>query len=67
MMRIKLNNEPKDVSDGLSIGQLIDQLELKRQFVAVELNQELIPRENHDGHRLSDGDEVEIVTFVGGG
>ena len=67
MMRIKLNNEPKDVSDGLSIGQLIDQLELKRQFVAVELNQELIPRENHDGHQLSDGDEVEIVTFVGGG
>ena len=66
-MQIQLNNKTKDIPVGTSIGQLIDQLELKRQFVAVELNQELIPRENHDQHQLSDGDHVEIVTLVGGG
>ncbi|MFC1757673.1 sulfur carrier protein ThiS [Planctomycetota bacterium] len=66
-MQIRVNNESKEIEKGMSIGKLIDQLELKRQFVAVELNQELIPREQHDAHALTDGDEVEIVTLVGGG
>ena len=66
-MQIRLNNESKEVDYGMTIGALVDELELKRQFVAVELNQELIPREQHDKHELTNGDEVEIVTFVGGG
>lgn len=66
-MQIRLNNESKEVDDGTTIGGLVDELELKRQFVAVELNQELIPRDQHDKRALADGDEVEIVTFVGGG
>ena len=66
-MNIHLNNEPKEIDEGTSIGSLIDQLDLKRQFVAVELNQELIPREKHDDHVLAEGDSIEIVTLVGGG
>lgn len=66
-MQIQLNNELQTIEDGISIGQLIDRLELKRQFVAVELNQELIPREKHDDQVLAEGDQLEIVTLVGGG
>ena len=66
-MQIRINSEQKEIKDGTSIGDLIELLELKRQFVAVELNQELVPREQHDQHVLNDGDQIEIVTLVGGG
>lgn len=66
-MQIQLNNDSKTVDAGTSIAQLLDQLGLKRQFVAVELNRELIPRENHDTRLLAEGDQLEIVTLVGGG
>ena len=66
-MKIRLNNEPRQIDEGTTIGTLIDQLELKPQFVAVELNKELIPREKHDAHVLAENDSVEIVTLVGGG
>lgn len=66
-MQIQLNNEQRSIEQGTSIGQLVDQLDLKRKFVAVELNRELVPREQLDARLLSDGDELEIVTLVGGG
>jgi len=40
---------------------------LTPRFVAVEVNQELAPRVGHENHVLHDGDQVEIVTLVGGG
>ncbi|PYT02513.1 MAG: thiamine biosynthesis protein ThiS [Acidobacteria bacterium] len=66
-MQIKLNGETKDVADGTTLLSLVEQLSLAPERLAVELNQEVIRRAEWPDVKLSDGDRVEIVHFVGGG
>lgn len=66
-MKIQLNGETQEACDGTTLGTLVDSMEIRRAHVAVELNRQLIPREQIDEHELCDGDCVEIVTLVGGG
>jgi sulfur carrier protein len=63
---IKVNGQDRDIADGTTVAQLIEQHNLTPQKVAVELNRRLIRTEKYDTV-LKSGDEVEIVTFVGGG
>jgi thiamine biosynthesis protein ThiS len=63
---IHVNGQPRDVADGTTVRQLIEQHQLTPEKVAVELNRRLIRTEKYDA-ALQAGDEVEIVTFVGGG
>ena len=65
-MTIKVNGQDRDVADGTTVHQLIEQHHLTPQKVAVELNRRLIRAEKYDTV-LQAGDEVEIVTVVGGG
>ena len=65
-MKITVNGQPRDVTEGTTVAQLIEQHKLTPQKVAIELNRRLIRAEKY-GTMLSEGDEVEIVTFVGGG
>ena len=65
-MTIHVNGHPKDVPDSTTVAQLIEQHNLTPQKVAVELNRRLIRTEKYDTV-LKPGDEIEIVTFVGGG
>lgn len=60
------NGEEKKVT-AQNIEQLLTELNLGEKKVAVELNQEIIPRDNYSSTRVSEGDSVEIVHFVGGG
>ena len=46
---------------------LIDQLGMKQDRVAIELNRDIVPRDRWAAINLSDGDRLEIVHFVGGG
>ena len=66
-MQIKLNGETKDVADGTTLLSLVEQLSLAPERLAVELNQEVVARAEWPDVKLSDGDRVEIVHFVGGG
>jgi sulfur carrier protein len=66
-LQIKLNGETKDVADGTTLLSLVEQLSLAPERLAVELNQEVIRRAEWPDVKLSDGDRVEIVHFVGGG
>ena len=66
-MQIKLNGETKDVAEGTTLLSLVEQLSLAPERLAVELNQEVIRRAEWPEVKLSDGDRVEIVHFVGGG
>ena len=66
-MQITLNGQPKTIDDGTTIATMIDQLGLESRYVGVEVNLELVPREKHGDHRLCDGDQLEVVTLVGGG
>ncbi len=66
-MRILLNGEPSEVPDGLTIAGLVSHLGLGPGPVAVERNREVVPRAEHASTLLADGDQLEIVHFVGGG
>ena len=64
---ITLNGECRDLPAGLTVAQLLERLELPPERVAVERNRELVPRQRHAATILQDGDELELVTLVGGG
>jgi sulfur carrier protein len=64
---IVVNGEPRATRDGQSVAELLRELGLDSRQVAVERNREIVPRAEHGQVVLADGDELEIVTFVGGG
>jgi len=66
-MQLVINGESKKLDDIVTVSDLLASLEFNSQQVAVEVNRDLVPREEHAGHQLSDGDQVEVVTLVGGG
>jgi thiamine biosynthesis protein ThiS len=65
-MTVKVNGQDRDVTDGTTVLALIEQHNLTPQKVAVELNRRLLRTEKYDTV-LKAGDQIEIVTFVGGG
>jgi len=65
-MRIKLNGEPRQVA-AETIAALLAELALDAKQVAVERNLVIVPRSTFADARLSEGDRLEIVHFVGGG
>jgi sulfur carrier protein len=66
-VNILINGILRDVPEGTTIAQLLERLEMTAKHVAVEVNLELVPREHHDDHQLSESDRLEVVTLVGGG
>jgi sulfur carrier protein len=66
-MDIHINGEPQHVPQGVTVAWLIAHLQLQPKFVAVERNRELVPRAQHAQCTLRAGDQIEIVTLVGGG
>jgi sulfur carrier protein len=66
-MKITVNGEATEVPVDLDMSGLIERLGLGGRRIAVEVNQELLPRSRFDGHRLQDGDRVEVIHAVGGG
>ena len=66
-MRVELNGDTKELDEGTNLSALVEQLSLAPERVAVELNREVVRRADWPDTRLSDGDRVEVVHFVGGG
>jgi sulfur carrier protein len=66
-MQVTLNGEVRQVRDGMSVHELIAELALNGRRLAVELNREVLPRHEYGARRLSGGDVIEIVHFIGGG
>ncbi|MFI5117803.1 MAG: sulfur carrier protein ThiS [Terriglobales bacterium] len=66
-MRLFINGDEKSFADSLSLAELIEQLGMKGDRVAVELNREIVSRAQWTETLLKDGDHLEIVHFVGGG
>jgi sulfur carrier protein len=66
-MQITVNGTPTDIPNDLSMAGLIKQLDLTGKRLAVEVNQELVPRSQFDSHQLTADDRVEIIHAVGGG
>lgn len=66
-MRITLNGEPRTLEQPPTLAELLKQLGLTPERLAVEVNEKLVRRGQFAQTRLCDGDRVEIVTLVGGG
>ena len=66
-MNILLNGEQRGLEEALTLHGLIDHLALSGKRLAVEVNEEVVPRSLHAEYRLHDGDRVEIVHAIGGG
>ncbi|WP_300724669.1 sulfur carrier protein ThiS [Pseudomonas sp.] len=66
-MRIQLNGEPFELPDGETVAALLARLDLTGRRVAVECNQDIVPRSQHAETVLVEGDQVEVVHAIGGG
>jgi len=66
-VRIRVNGEDRAVPSGTRISALLSQLGVSTPRVAVERNREILPKAKYDSTALEDGDELEVVEFVGGG
>ena len=66
-MQLMVNGESREVADGTTVRELLEQLGVPRGRVAVEVNLQIVRKEDHESHALQSGDRLEIVTFVGGG
>jgi thiamine biosynthesis protein ThiS len=66
-MVITVNGEEREVRADLTLTELLAELELRSERVAIELNLDILPRDQWAQTRLHSGDRLEIVHFVGGG
>ena len=66
-MRFIVNGEALEVSHARTVMELLDELHIKKDQVAVEVNLSIIRKDAYATFKLYDGDKVEIVKFVGGG
>ncbi len=64
---ISVNGQVRQVPAGQTVAALVDQLALGDGRIAVEVNQEIVPRSLYAAHALHAGDRVEVVTAIGGG
>lgn len=62
-----VNGTSRELAEGLTVAALLEQLQVATRGVAVEVNFQLVPRAAHDQHVLHEGDQLEVVTLVGGG
>ena len=62
-----INGETRQLPEGMTVAQLLEEMALTGKRLAVEVNREIVPRSTHGAHRLQAGDRVEIVHAIGGG
>ena len=66
-MQIVINGKIQQISDNSSVQSVLEEMQLQNKRIAVEVNQEIIPRAKHHEHKLMEGDNIEIIHAVGGG
>lgn len=66
-MQIRLNGEPYEVQAGTTLAALVNAISDEPRGIAIELNREIVPKSQHGAVILAEGDELEVVQFVGGG
>lgn len=66
-MTIRLNGEPYQLAGPVTVSELLVRLNIDPRIVAVEHNLTIVKRDRYQSTTIAEGDEVEIVNFVGGG
>ncbi|XYJ09890.1 sulfur carrier protein ThiS [Telluria sp. B2] len=67
MLEIELNGEPHQVRPGGSLGELVEELGIGKQAVALAVNRQVVPRQQWNERLLVQRDRVDIVRAIGGG
>jgi len=66
-MNITLNGELREIPDTASVAQLVEILGLSNKRMAMEINEEIVPRSTFEQRIIQAGDKIEIVGAIGGG
>ena len=66
-IQIQVNGQPRACRAGATVGELLRELDITSERVAVELNLEILDRKEFDHRGIRDGDRLEILSFIGGG
>ncbi len=66
-IQVHVNGTEREVQSGLSVHELVESFDLDPMLIVVELNREILTRDQFKEIRVSEGDAVELVHFVGGG
>ena len=66
-MKLQINGQEREFPSPLSLAALVESLGMQAGRVAVELNRNIVPREQWATTSLAEGDQLEVVHFVGGG
>ncbi len=66
-LAIRVNGEHRRVPGGISVSEMLNEIGIDPQKVAVERNLEIVPRSTYATTALAAGDRLEIVHFIGGG
>ena len=66
-MKYLLNGEQKELSEKTSVLNLLEQIQVNKDHVVVEINREIVEREDWKSVFVASDDEIEVITFMGGG
>jgi thiamine biosynthesis protein ThiS len=66
-VHIQVNGESRGVNDSTTVAGLLRELDVRVDRVAVELNLEILAKDDFDARFLHEGDRIEILSFIGGG
>ena len=66
-MKLLVNGENKEFTDGITLEELIRQLGVRKETVVAEVNRRIVQNDQRSALKLLDGDQVELIQFVGGG
>ena len=66
-MQVQVNGETRQLRDGMTVMELVDELGMGERRIAVEINMDIVPRSRHAQRVIQEGDKVEIVQAIGGG
>ncbi|HSW31048.1 MAG TPA: sulfur carrier protein ThiS [Longimicrobiales bacterium] len=66
-IKVRLNGKERDIGEGHTVRSLLESLELHPALVVVELNKEILARDAYGDTQVREGDNLELVHFVGGG
>jgi thiamine biosynthesis protein ThiS len=66
-MFITINGEKKEIQTDVNLSQLLENLSLAKERIAIELNKTVVRKKDWESIKINDADRIEIVHFVGGG
>ena len=66
-IQIFINGKKKNINSNYNLINIIEEYSLKNKLIAVEINQEVIPKSNYKTQKINKNDRIEILELIGGG